>query len=132
LNSFCSFIYIHSYTVGSNSQVFIALTFDLARDPEWEPLITATSHLTGKKISRFTHIHQSPQDLLTRRELFRSVGGFDETHLGVAYNDVDFCLKLRERGYRIVYVPEAVLYHREGSSRGFGDRPEEEAFFKQV
>lgn len=69
--------------------------------------------------------------LLTRRDLYRAVGGFDETHLGVAYNDVDYCLKLVERGLRIVYAPRALLYHREGSSRGFGDRPSEERHFRE-
>jgi 4-hydroxybutyryl-CoA dehydratase / vinylacetyl-CoA-Delta-isomerase len=49
----------------------IALTFDLATDPEWEPLLTATSHLTGKKINRFCHIHQSSDDLMKRRQLTR-------------------------------------------------------------
>jgi len=39
-----------------------ALTYDLAHDPIAEDLVSATSHLTGKKISRFTHIHQSIED----------------------------------------------------------------------
>jgi GT2 family glycosyltransferase len=69
--------------------------------------------------------------LLTRREHYRAVGGFDEPRLGVAYNDVDFCLKLVERGLRVVYTPRALLYHREGASRGFGDKPAEEGWFRE-
>ncbi len=42
-------------------------TYDRANDPEWESLCTATSHLTGEKISRFTHIHQSTEDLLNKQ-----------------------------------------------------------------
>ncbi|MFX0188514.1 MAG: 4-hydroxyphenylacetate 3-hydroxylase N-terminal domain-containing protein [Candidatus Hodarchaeota archaeon] len=38
-------------------------TFDCAHDPEYEDLCTATSHLTGEKINRFTHIHQSVDDI---------------------------------------------------------------------
>lgn len=56
--------------------------------------------------------------MLTRRGYFEEVGGFDEEHLNEAYNDVDYCLKLREKGYRIVYTPYAELYHYEGGSRG--------------
>lgn len=54
--------------------------------------------------------------LMTRREVFEEVGGFSE-EFSLNYNDVDFCLKLHQRGYRIVYVPEAVLYHYESLSK---------------
>jgi GT2 family glycosyltransferase len=56
--------------------------------------------------------------LAVRRELFNAVGGLDEANLAVAYNDVDFCLRLRERGYRNVWTPFAELYHYESVSRG--------------
>jgi GT2 family glycosyltransferase len=56
--------------------------------------------------------------LLVRRSAYLEVGGFDEAHLKVAFNDVDFCLRLRRRGYRIVYTPYAELYHAESASRG--------------
>ena len=56
--------------------------------------------------------------MLVRREVYLEVGGFEEEHLKVAFNDIDFCLKLRARGYRIVYAPEAQLYHHEHASRG--------------
>ncbi len=55
--------------------------------------------------------------LLTRRDLWLEVGGMDP-ELRVAYNDVDFCLKLRARGHRIVWTPLAEIYHFEGKSRG--------------
>ena len=41
----------------------VAMTYSLTQNPEYEELMTATSHLTGKKINRFTHIHQSTEDL---------------------------------------------------------------------
>jgi GT2 family glycosyltransferase len=61
--------------------------------------------------------------LLIRRDLFLDVGGFDQERFAVAYNDVDLCLRLRERGYRCVYAPRAELYHFEGASRGHDDNP---------
>ncbi len=59
--------------------------------------------------------------LLVRRSAYLEVGGFDETHLKIAFNDVDFCLRLRKHGYRIVYTPYAELYHAESASRGLED-----------
>ena len=61
--------------------------------------------------------------LMCRRDVFEEVGGLDES-LVVAYNDVDFCLKLVDRGYRNVYLPHVVLYHYESKSRGYEDTPE--------
>jgi GT2 family glycosyltransferase len=55
--------------------------------------------------------------LLTRRDVFQEVGGFDEERLPVTYNDVDLCLKMRRAGYLIVYTPFARLYHHESASR---------------
>ena len=54
--------------------------------------------------------------ILLRRQVFESVGGFDE-ELAVSYNDVDLCLRIRQAGYRIVWVPEAELYHCEFATR---------------
>ncbi len=59
--------------------------------------------------------------MLMRREVFEEVGGFDEENLPVAFNDVDLCLRIRERGYWIVYTPYAELYHHESVSRGRDD-----------
>ncbi len=61
--------------------------------------------------------------LVVRRELYLQVGGLDET-LTVAYNDVDFCLKVRELGNRNIWLPYAELYHHESVSRGADDSPE--------
>ena len=55
--------------------------------------------------------------LVTRREVFEAVGGFNED-LAVAFNDVDFCLEVGKAGYRIVYTPYARLFHYESASRG--------------
>jgi GT2 family glycosyltransferase len=51
-------------------------------------------------------------------KVFAEVGGFDDRNLTVAYNDVDLCLRIGERGYRIVWTPHAELYHHESASRG--------------
>lgn len=56
--------------------------------------------------------------LLTRRAVFDEVGGLDERDLPVAFNDVDFCLRLRKRGYLVVWTPYAELHHLESASRG--------------
>jgi GT2 family glycosyltransferase len=56
--------------------------------------------------------------LATRRALFEQLGGFDDIELKVAFNDVDYCLKVRRAGYRVVYNPLATLYHFESKSRG--------------
>lgn len=55
--------------------------------------------------------------MLLRRELFWEVGGFDEQNLSVAFQDVDLCLKLNEKGYRNVYTPFAKLYHLESVTK---------------
>jgi GT2 family glycosyltransferase len=61
--------------------------------------------------------------LVLRREVFEAVGGFDEAHLPIAYNDVDLCLRIRARGYRILWTPHAELYHHESASRGYENGP---------
>ncbi len=69
--------------------------------------------------------------LLTPRAMFLELGGFDEVNFEVAYNDVDYCYRLGERGLRSVYCADAELYHHEGHSRGFFDRPQEIAAFRR-
>ncbi|GAB3483154.1 glycosyltransferase [Polaromonas eurypsychrophila] len=59
--------------------------------------------------------------LLVRRDVYEKVGGLDETNLKIAFNDVDFCLKVREAGYRNLWTPYAELYHYESISRGIED-----------
>lgn len=67
--------------------------------------------------------------LLVRKSVFEQVGGLDE-QLKVAFNDVDFCLRVREAGYRNVWTPFAVLYHHESASRGYEDTPEKRKRFE--
>jgi GT2 family glycosyltransferase len=55
--------------------------------------------------------------LLTRREVFWEVDGFNEKDLAVAFQDVDLCLKIRSRGYRIVYTPFSRLHHLESVTK---------------
>lgn len=69
--------------------------------------------------------------LMVRRELFAQVGGFDAEHLPVSFNDVDFCLRVRDAGYRNLWTPYAQLYHRESASRGADDSPAKQARFNQ-
>ncbi|WP_162404130.1 glycosyltransferase [Pseudoxanthomonas jiangsuensis] len=66
--------------------------------------------------------------LLVRRQVYEEVGGLDE-RLKVAFNDIDFCLRLVERGYRNLWTPDAELYHHESASRGLEDNPEKLARF---
>jgi len=61
--------------------------------------------------------------MMVRRSVFDRVGGFDES-LAVAFNDVDFCLRVRDAGFRNLYVPQVVLYHFESKSRGLEVTPE--------
>jgi len=71
--------------------------------------------------------------MLVRREVFQQVGGFDEQHFPVAFNDVDLCLKIRRAGYRVLYTPHATLHHYEAVSKAPEDidpRPEETAAFR--
>jgi len=56
--------------------------------------------------------------LLTRTALYRELGGFDEQDFGVAYNDVDYCLRVRAAGQRVVYTPQAQLMHWGSATRG--------------
>jgi O-antigen biosynthesis protein len=69
--------------------------------------------------------------LLVRKSIFLSVGGLDEKELSVAFNDVDFCLKVRAAGHRNVWTPFAEFYHHESASRGFEDTPEKTARFRR-
>jgi len=67
--------------------------------------------------------------VLVRREAFLGIGGFDDK-FAVAFNDVDFCLRLRDAGWRIVWTPSAQLYHKESSSLGRHDTAEGEGRWK--
>ncbi|MGD1806919.1 glycosyltransferase [Dapis sp. BLCC M126] len=69
--------------------------------------------------------------MLTSRKLFLELGGFDEENFAVAYNDADYGYQLLEKGYRSVYCPDAELIHKEGTSRGYSDNPQEEANYRR-
>lgn len=56
--------------------------------------------------------------LLTRTALYAELGGFDEGDFGVSYNDVDYCLRVRAAGKRVVYTPQALLMHWGSATRG--------------
>jgi glycosyltransferase involved in cell wall biosynthesis len=62
--------------------------------------------------------------LAVRRTVYNEVGGFDEKNLTVAFNDVDFCIRIRQAGYKIIWTPHAELYHYESRSRGSDTTPE--------
>ncbi|MFL6216561.1 MAG: glycosyltransferase family 2 protein [Blastocatellia bacterium] len=69
--------------------------------------------------------------LMTRREVFDEVGGFDELSFPISFSDVDLCLRLRQRGYLIVFTPLALLYHYESASRGLTPEPQAEARLRE-
>ncbi|MBM7455575.1 GT2 family glycosyltransferase [Oceanisphaera litoralis] len=69
--------------------------------------------------------------LVTHKALYQQLGGLDETNLTVAFNDVDYCLRVREAGERVIYTPYAKLYHHESVSRGKDDSPEKKARAKR-
>jgi GT2 family glycosyltransferase len=70
--------------------------------------------------------------LMCRRHVFEEIGGFEE-ELSVAFNDVDLCFKMIEKGYRNVYLPHVQLYHYESKSRGYDNTYERQArFLKEI
>ena len=69
--------------------------------------------------------------MIVRKCLYDELGGLNDSNLKVACNDVDFCLRLREKGYRSVWTPYAELYHHESASRGYEDTPEKQMRFEQ-
>jgi glycosyltransferase involved in cell wall biosynthesis len=68
--------------------------------------------------------------LVIRKELFLKVGGLDEQALAVAFNDIDFCLKVRTTGVRNLWTPFAEFYHYESATRGAEDTPAKQARFR--
>ena len=69
--------------------------------------------------------------LMCKTAVYREVGGFNAEDFKIACNDVDFCLRLIERGYRNVFTPFAQAYHHESISRGYEDTPEKKARFER-
>ena len=71
--------------------------------------------------------------LFTSKEMYNKVGYMDEKNFKIALNDVDFCLKIYEQGYRIVYNPYVELWHYESKTRGYEySKEQEERFEKEV
>ena len=66
--------------------------------------------------------------LMVRKDVYDEVGGLDES-FAVAFNDVDFCVRVREAGYTNIFTPFAQLYHYESKSRGLDEKPEKRARF---
>jgi len=67
--------------------------------------------------------------LAVRRDVFEQVGGLNEQNLTIAFNDVDFCLKVQKAGYRNLWSPYIEMVHHESISRGAEDTPEKQARF---
>lgn len=68
--------------------------------------------------------------MMVKKSVFEDHDGLDEENLAVAFNDVDFCLRLREKGLLVVYTPYATLYHYESLSRGYSVNFNEEYFLR--
>ncbi len=64
--------------------------------------------------------------LVVKKALYQQVGGLNERELAIGFNDVDFCLRLVEAGYRNVWTPYAELIHHESATRGQDDSPEKQ------
>ncbi|MEM2174693.1 MAG: glycosyltransferase family 2 protein [Candidatus Micrarchaeia archaeon] len=95
-------------------------------------------HINGKDPGYFRRLHLiqnisavTAACLMVKKNIFFKVGGFDCQNLKVAFNDVDFCLKVSELGYRNLWTPYAELYHHESKSRGYEDTPEKSERFKR-
>ncbi|MEM3551926.1 MAG: 4-hydroxyphenylacetate 3-hydroxylase N-terminal domain-containing protein [Candidatus Bathyarchaeia archaeon] len=93
----------------------ICVTFDMANNPEFEDLCTATSHITGEKVNRFCHIHQSREDLLKKQEMTRILchrtGGCIGRCMGVdAMNALSVVTKLIDMKYNTNYYERFINY----------------------
>ena len=93
----------------------IQRTFDLVDDPEFKELLTATSHISGKTINRFTHIHQNPEDLLKKQKLTRRMcnitGGCFMRCMGIdAMNALSVTTKNTDLKYGTKYYENFLNY----------------------
>jgi O-antigen biosynthesis protein len=68
--------------------------------------------------------------MVMRREIFDRVGGFNEEY-AVAFNDVDLCIRVRQRGLRILWTPTVEMYHYESASLGKHNAPQRKALFQE-
>lgn len=67
--------------------------------------------------------------LVIRKSIYQEVGGLNEKALAVAFNDIDFCIRVRNAGYRNVWTPVAEMYHHESATRGYEDTQEKQSRF---
>lgn len=68
--------------------------------------------------------------MMTKRSVFEQVNGLRE-EFAVAFNDIDYCMKVREQGYLVVFTPDAEFYHYESKSRGLDTTPEKAERFQR-
>ncbi len=100
----------------------------------------AGSLFVGMRRIREGYLHKAAilQDLsavtaacmMVKRQAFEEAGGFTEA-LAIAFNDVDFCLKVREKGYLVVYDPYVEMYHYESKTRGYEDTEAKKRRFQE-
>lgn len=83
----------------------------------------------SRKASRSNFSAVTAACMVVKTDVFQKMGGLNEQDLKIAFNDVDFCLRLIEAGYRNVWTPYAELYHHESASRGLDTTPEKKARF---
>lgn len=83
----------------------------------------------GELIQEFSAV--TAACLIVKKSVFEEVGGLNEKDLKIAFNDVDFCLKIQEAGYFNVWTPYAELYHHESATRGIEDTAEKQARFAE-
>lgn len=69
--------------------------------------------------------------LVIRKEIYENVGGLNEKDFAVAFNDVDFCIRVHQAGYHNLWTPFAEMYHHESATRGSDLAPEKIERFKQ-
>lgn len=67
--------------------------------------------------------------LFIKKDIYQDVGGLDE-RFAVAFNDIDFCIRVMNKGFRNIWTPFATLYHHESISRGYEDTPQKKQRFK--
>jgi GT2 family glycosyltransferase len=107
--------------LGQNFAAVHAFTDRLAEDPGYLDLLRVAHECSAVTAAC----------LLTRRADYLAVGGMDQARFAVAFNDVDYCLRLREFGKRIVLTPHARLTHAESASRGRDNRPDRRDRFER-
>lgn len=69
--------------------------------------------------------------LMIKKHIYQEVDGMDDVNFKVAYNDVDFCLRVMEKGYYNIFTPYTEMYHHESISRGYETTPEKIARFEK-